>query len=327
MNSLEVERRRAPWFGLTAAALVLVLTVSACGASADLAAEVSGAEQSAQYTASEFNDYLATTDPENEARASRKAAAAWLSDWVFFSAIEMELASRGVQVTNEAESLAVADLTLSDPEFVPGAAGGDVAIRQRAIGLTAAQWAEQQVPAVLASTVAAGWRHLCSRHILVDTPQLADQILALLATGVDFASFAAQISLDTNSGSRGGELGCVPEGSLVAPFEEAAYSAEPGVPVLAETQFGFHVIEVISSGPATSENHPQLDDDALAQMVLNVTSLAEREAQTVVQNERRQLLLDLQEAVLTDYASRVKINERYGYWDPEMFVVAVAPLG
>ncbi len=306
--------------------MLTLLLAAGCGASEDLAAEIAGSERSAQYTVGDLNDYLATTDPDNSARASRQTAADWLSRWVFYNAVELELADRGVLISNEHESVAVADLTIADPEFVPGAAGGDVLIRQQAILLATVQWAEQQVPAPAVTDAVAGLRYLCSRHILVETQQEANQLLALIAADVDFAVLAAQFSLDTGSGSLGGELGCAPEGSFVAPFEEAGYSTAPGELALAETQFGFHVIEVISSGPATAENHPQLDEQTLAQLAANAQQAAQQAAQTEVQSERQQLLSDLQQTVFTNYASRVKIDERYGFWDPADFAVALAPL-
>ncbi|MCY4280757.1 MAG: peptidylprolyl isomerase [Acidimicrobiaceae bacterium] len=327
MSSPRMQRRRISWPAATAAALVVLLAASGCGASAETAAEISGAGRSAQYTVGELTDYLATVDPDNEARAPRAAAADWLTDWVFFSAVELELADRGVTVTNEHESRSVNELTLADPEFVPGAAGGDVAIRQRAVVFAAAQWAEQEVPAPPVSAAAAGLRYLCSRHILVESRQDAELILEQLAAGADFAVLASLLSLDAASGSRGGDLGCAPEGSFVAPFEEAGYNAELGEPVLAETQFGFHVIDVAGAGPPTPENHPHLDDAALEQLAANAEAAVQQAAQAAVQSERQRLLVDLQEAVLTDYASRVKIDERYGYWDPEQFVVVAAPPG
>ena len=52
---------------------------------------------------------------------------------------------------------------------------------------------------------------------------------------------------------------------------------------------------------------------------------AER-AQAAAQDERQQLLAELQETVLSSYAPQVRIDERYGYWDPEQFrVILEAP--
>ena len=296
------------------------MLATSCGASAEVAAQVDGVE----YTVDDLNDYLATTDPDNASRAPREAAALWLSDWVFFSAVELELAERGMAVSNEHEAQAVAEMTQADPAFIPGAGGGDVAVHQRAIVLAALEWAEREVPD---ASSAGPLRHLCSRHILVESRAEAEAILALLGEGEDFAFLAIDFSLDPGSGSLGGDLGCVVEGSFVAPFEAAAYAAEPGEAVVAESQFGFHVIEVISSGPPTPENHPQLNAEQLAFMAEDAELAAAERAQLAVQDERQQLLINLQETVLLSYAAQVRIDERYGYWDPEQFQVVLEPLG
>lgn len=309
-----------PIAAVGAAAATVLTLATGCGASAGVAAEVAGVE----YTVDDLDDYLATTDPDNSARAPREAAALWLSDWVFFSAVELELAELGTVVSNDHEARAVAEMTQADPAFVPGAGGGDVAVHQRAIVLAALEWAEREVPGEPAG---GPLRHLCSRHILVESQAEADAVMARLDAGEEFGLLAVELSLDPGSGSLGGDLGCVVEGAFVAPFEAAAYAAEPGETVMAESQFGFHVIQVISSGPATSENHPQLDAERLASMAEDAELAAAERAQAAVQDERQQLLVNLQETVLLTYAPQVRINERYGYWDPEQFRVVLEPLG
>lgn len=301
-----------------AAATVLILATG-CGASADVAAEVGGVE----YTVDDLNDYLATIDPDNEARAPREQAAAWLSEWVFFSAIELELAERGVAVSDAHEAQAVTDITQADPTFIPGAGGSDVAIHQRAVVLAALEWVEVEVPV---ASVSGSLRHLCSRHILVASRAEADTVVALLDAGGDFGFLAVELSQDPGSGSLGGDLGCVVEGSFVEPFETAAFTAEPGELVVAESQFGFHVIEVISSGPATAENHPQIDAERLAFMAEDAELAAAERAQLRVQDQRQQTLFELQDTVLERYAPLVRIDDRYGYWDPEQFRVVLEPV-
>ena len=301
----------------TAAATVLILATG-CGASADVAAEVGGVE----YAVDDLDDYLATTDPDNAARAPREAAALWLSEWVFFTAVELELAERGMTVSNDHEAQAVAEMTQADPAFVPGAGGGDVAVHQRAIVLAALEWAEREAPA---APIAGPLRHLCSRHILVESQAEAEAVLALLDAGQEFGFLAIELSLDPGSGSLGGDLGCVVEGSFVAPFEAAAYAADPGETVVAESQFGFHVIHVISSGPATPGNHPQLDVERVALMAEDAELAAAERAQVAAEDARQHLLVNLQETVLLSYAPEVQIDERYGYWDPEQFQVVLEP--
>jgi len=68
-----------------------------------------------------------------------------------------------------------------------------------------------------------------------------------LQAGEDFAELAAELSKDTGSGSAGGDLGFVPRGRFVAPFDEAVFTLPIGeVSEPLETQFGWHVIEVLA---------------------------------------------------------------------------------
>ena len=303
-----------------AAAAAVSVLAAGCGASGGAAAEVAGVE----YSVDDMNDYLATVDPDNEARAERADAAVWLSDWVFFTAVELELAERGVTVTNDHSAQAVAELTEADASFVPGSAGGDVAIRQRAVVLAALDWVQREVPTALSDEPL---RHLCSRHILVASESEAADVLSRLDDGEEFGSLALDLSLDPGSGSLGGDLGCVVEGSFVAPFETAAYAARPGEVVVAESQFGFHVIEVISAGPATAADHPQLDAATLTSMAEDSELALLERAQAAAQAGRNELLVELQETVFDQYATRVSIDDRYGRWDPDQFRVVVEPAG
>jgi peptidyl-prolyl cis-trans isomerase C len=84
---------------------------------------------------------------------------------------------------------------------------------------------------------------VCARHILVESVEEAEQTLADLEAGEDFAALADERSIDP--GGQGGDLGCFGRGRMVPPFEEAAFAAEVGEPVgPVESQFGQHVILV-----------------------------------------------------------------------------------
>jgi len=80
----------------------------------------------------------------------------------------------------------------------------------------------------------------------VNTEAEALEIIGQLNGGADFATLAAQRSIDTATGAQGGDLGWFAEGEMIQEFEDAAFAIEPGqvgqVPV--PTQFGFHVIKV-----------------------------------------------------------------------------------
>lgn len=83
------------------------------------------------------------------------------------------------------------------------------------------------------------------RHILVDTEEEANNVLAALEEGESFADLARAVSTDTGSGGRGGELGWSPASQYVAEFRDATLEAEIGAVVgPVESQFGFHIIQV-----------------------------------------------------------------------------------
>ena len=84
-----------------------------------------------------------------------------------------------------------------------------------------------------------------ARHILVQDEAAADQVLADLAAGADFARLAGERSQDTGSAQKGGELGWAARGQYVPEFEEVAFSAPLKTPTKVQSQFGWHVIEVL----------------------------------------------------------------------------------
>jgi foldase protein PrsA len=81
-------------------------------------------------------------------------------------------------------------------------------------------------------------------HILVEKHSQALAILERLKKGEKFAELAKEMSLDTGSGKRGGDLGYFGRGKMVKPFEAAAFKlsvGETSEPI--KTEFGYHVIK------------------------------------------------------------------------------------
>ena len=105
-------------------------------------------------------------------------------------------------------------------------------------------------------------------HILVPTQEEAQAVKAELDGGADFATVAKEKSIDPGA-ANGGDLGFFGAGSMVAPFETAAFAltdiGQVSDPV--ESQFGWHVIRLEekreSTPPAFEQIAPQLQQQLL----------------------------------------------------------------
>jgi peptidyl-prolyl cis-trans isomerase C len=135
-----------------------------------------------------------------------------------------------------------------------------------------AAWMRDQI----AGEVAPSADQVQLQQILLYNAEAANQVLAQLSTGADFAELAARYDPVTH-----GELGWVPKGYLLDPqLEAAAFALQPGghSDVIA-TEAGYHIVMVIARG-----DHP-LSPDAL--LVLQEFALqawlAQQRAQSAIQ--------------------------------------------
>lgn len=106
-------------------------------------------------------------------------------------------------------------------------------------GLEAA-WQRDQI----AASVPERAEQVHARQILVLSEAAAQQVVAQLGqAGANFATLAFGYDLST-----GGDLGWFPRGYLTQPaVEEAAFILQPGeVSGIVETDFGFHIVQVIA---------------------------------------------------------------------------------
>lgn len=105
-----------------------------------------------------------------------------------------------------------------------------------------------------------------ARHILVADQATADQLLAELQAGADFAALAREHSQDQGSAASGGELGWQPRGNFVPEFDEAGFSLPLNTPSTVASQFGVHIIEVLGREEARAfESFDQLQQSQSAQ--------------------------------------------------------------
>ena len=142
---------------------------------------------------------------------------------------------------------------------------------------------------------------VCAAHILVATRAEAEDVAARLDDGEDFATVAAEVSTDTGSAASGGNLGCVARGVTVPEFEDALFATPEGeISDPVETQFGFHIIEVLQHNAPTFE--------AAKPLVLQKVLADSNEGFNTVLNEKLA-------------AADVSIDARYGRWNPSLSLV------
>ena len=104
----------------------------------------------------------------------------------------------------------------------------------------------QKVREQIVNEVTREQEQVWARHILVQTMPEALIVMDRIDKGEDWATIAADVSLDTSNKDRGGDLGWFARGRMVEPFELAAFALEPGeISDPVETQFGVHLIQVI----------------------------------------------------------------------------------
>jgi peptidyl-prolyl cis-trans isomerase C len=107
-----------------------------------------------------------------------------------------------------------------------------------------------------------------ARHILVADKDLALAITKRLKAGADFAALAKADSIDSSKTS-GGDLGWFETSRMVKPFADAVKSLKKGeiTPQPVQTQFGWHVIQLLDTRPITPPPFDQVKE-RVANMVM-----------------------------------------------------------
>ncbi len=113
-------------------------------------------------------------------------------------------------------------------------------------------------------------------HILVETEEEAQALIAELEGGADFATLAREKSTGP-SGPNGGMLGWFGAGRMVPAFEEAVFALEAGqISAPVQTQFGWHVIRL---NETRNQEIPSLDSvrDSIVEQLQTEALLARLE--------------------------------------------------
>jgi foldase protein PrsA len=111
------------------------------------------------------------------------------------------------------------------------------------------------------------------RHVLIltenmtdeqkaDAKKRADDVFARLQAGEDIGALATELSEDPGSKDTNGEY-TFPRGQMVAPFEDWAFAAKVGDQGIVETDYGYHVMELMAE--ANFEAAKPLVEESLRQ--------------------------------------------------------------
>jgi peptidyl-prolyl cis-trans isomerase D len=112
-------------------------------------------------------------------------------------------------------------------------------------------------------------------HILLKTEgkdaaavrKQAETVLKEARGGADFAALARKYSEDEGSKGSGGDLNFFGRGSMVKPFEDAAFALAPGqISDLVQTDYGFHVIKVLEKRAAGQRPLAEVRDQIAEQL-------------------------------------------------------------
>lgn len=84
-----------------------------------------------------------------------------------------------------------------------------------------------------------------ARHILLESEQEANDVLAMLKKGAKFQDLAKKYSKDPSAKETGGELGWFNPGQMIPDFTRAVAALKNGetTPSPVHTQFGWHIIQ------------------------------------------------------------------------------------
>jgi len=262
-----------------AAALAISLLLAACGS--DLPRGAVATVDGEVIASDTLEEWVRTATTANPGLRAADVQADLLSRTIQNRLVLAALAARGLAVTPEAIAAVDADVQeqLGGPERL-AATLIDVGFPRdfyEQVFLVTEAAIDVLVDALVADVVL---ETRTARHILVETAEEADELVALLADGADFATLAAERSTDPGSAAQGGSLGASERGRFVPEFDEAVWSARLGVvlpPV--QTQFGFHVIEVVDQArtPASElsgQQRRQLADEELSGILGSAVSSA-----------------------------------------------------
>ena len=112
-----------------------------------------------------------------------------------------------------------------------------------------------------------------AQHILVESEELAKELLEQINQGADFSELAIVNSKDTSSNEKGGDLGFFEKDLMGAEFDEAAFAMNVGeVSEIVSTDYGyFHIIKLTDIEVETVQSFDDVTEQLVALNKKNVS--------------------------------------------------------
>ncbi|WP_456276848.1 peptidylprolyl isomerase [Bacillus sp. AK128] len=99
-------------------------------------------------------------------------------------------------------------------------------------------------------------------HILVEDEATAQEVVAKIEAGEDFASLVTEYSTDEATVEAGGDLGYFSTGQMVQEFEDVAFAMEVGeISEPVQTEYGYHVINLVDRIAAAEANYEEVKEE------------------------------------------------------------------
>ncbi len=128
-----------------------------------------------------------------------------------------------------------------------------------------------------------------SEEALAERQDEAEELLSEIEAGADFAELAQEHSEDPGSAQQGGDLGWAPGGVFVPSFDEAIFEMEPGEVRLVESQFGWHIIELLEAPEERPLENPQFMQSPVVQEQIDATLVPWLEGLRTAADESNQI--------------------------------------
>ena len=136
--------------------------------------------------------------------------------------------------------------------------------------VVASKLLEEKIRQNLRSTIPATAEQVRIRDIQVSTQEEAQKVVDRLAAGEDFAALITELSIDSATKDKGGEMGWMPKGALETATGDAVFALEAGQwtqPVSSASRGSYFVYQVEEKSPSmevTTDQQSAIEDQSFA---------------------------------------------------------------